>query len=446
MTEAATPPPPAFPLKVAVLIWLGQVLSLLGSGLTSFALGVWTYETSGGVTRFALIMLCASLPAILLGPVAGALVDRWNRRWVILLSDMTSGLMTLVLAALHFTGQLQPWHAYFTTAVVSMASAFQQPAFSVLVSTIVPAQHLGRANGVVQLGLAFSQLAAPLASASLLAMVGLEGILVIDAATFLLGILPLLLLRIPVQYLVSPSQERPPPLATSVREGGAYLRASPGLLILLGLLATTNFFTGAVEVLVTPLVLSLANVTTLATITTAGGLGMVAGSVAMSVWGGPKRRAHGILAFQLCGGLLLLLVGVTTSIPLLMGVAFCFFFSLPLINGTSQALLQSQVPLELRGRVFAFTGTLSGAMLPLAYAISGPLADLVFEPALRPGGALVPFVGRLVGEGAGRGIAVMFFIAGAMTILVTALAALSRSLRGLDDAEAAVSNPVAMSP
>lgn len=173
---------------------------------------------------------------------------------------------------------------------------------------------------------------------------------------------------------------------------------------------------------------------------------MVAGSLVMGAWGGPRRMPHGILAFQLCGGLMLLLVGVTTTIPLLMGIAFCFFFILPLINGTSQALLQRQVPLELRGRVFAFTGTLTGAMLPLAYSIAGPLADLVFEPALRPGGALVPFVGRFVGEGAGRGIAVMFLIAGALTILVTALAALSRSLRGLDDREATASPQAATSP
>lgn len=446
MTDVAAARPPPFPMKFAVILWLGQVVSLLGSALTSFALGVWTYQTTGGVTRFALVMLCATLPAILLGPVAGSFVDRWNRRWTLLLSDLIAGLMTLVLAMLLFSGNLQPWHAYITTAIVSAASAFQQPAFSVLVSTIVPPESLGRANGFIQLGLAVSQLIAPLASASLLATVRLEGVLLIDAASFVLGMLPLLLLRIPAHYLVPLAQEQQPSLAMSIRAGGAYLKASPGLLILIGLLATSNFFTGLVEVLVTPLVLSLSNVTVLAAITTAGGAGLLVGSLVMSAWGGPRRMTLGILIAQLCCGLFLILVGLVSSPPLLMIIAFGFFFSMPIINGASQSILQRRVALEVRGRVFAFTGTLTGAMLPLAYTIAGPLADRVFEPALRPGGALIPSMGTLVGQGPGRGIAAMFLIAGVLMILVTVLASRSRSLRALDEHEEALSSDVAVSP
>ncbi|RKG93571.1 MFS transporter [Corallococcus terminator] len=448
MTAATTETehPPAFPLAFAVLIWLGQCVSLLGSGLTSFALGVWMYETTGGVTRFALVMLSATLPAILLGPVAGALVDRWNRRWVLIVSDSVAGLMSLVLATLLFSGNLQPWHAYVTTAVVSAASSFQQPAFGVLVSTVIPPQHLGRANGMVQLGLAASQLIAPLASASLMATIHLQGILIIDAVTFILGTTPLLLLRIPKRFLTTPVQEERPSLGESVRAGARYLGTSPGLLVLIGLLATSNFFVGVVEVLVTPLVLSLSNVGALAAITTAGGVGLLAGSLAMSALGSPRRMVHGILAVQFISGVLFILVGCVTSIPLLTGIAFCFFFSIPLVNGASQTLLQRKVPLELRGRVFAFTGTLTGAMLPLAYTLSGPLADQVFEPALRPGGALAALLGRFVGEGAGRGIAVMFILAGLLTMFVTALAALSRPLRGLDGPDAAPASDVASSP
>ncbi|RYZ41355.1 MAG: MFS transporter [Myxococcaceae bacterium] len=448
MTAATTETesPPSFPLAFAVLIWLGQCVSLLGSGLTSFALGVWMYETTGGVTRFALVMLSATLPAILLGPVAGALVDRWNRRWVLILSDSIAGLMSLVLATLLFSGYLQPWHAYVTTAVVSAASAFQQPAFSVLVSTVIPPQHLGRANGMVQLGLAASQLIAPLASASLMATVHLQGILIIDAVTFILGTTPLLLLRIPKRFLTTPVQEERPSLGESVRAGARYLGTSRGLLVLIGLLATSNFFLGVLEVLVTPLVLSLSNVSALAAITTAGGVGLLVGSLTMSALGSPRRMVNGILAVQLTSGLLFILVGFITSIPVLTGIAFCFFFSAPLVNGAIQTLLQRKVPLELRGRVFAFTGTLTGAMLPLAYTLSGPLADQVFEPALHPGGALAALLGRFVGEGAGRGIAVMFILAGLLTIFVTALAALSRPLRGLDEPDAAPASDVASSP
>ena len=446
MTAVGAAPAPGFSLGRSLAVWLGQVVSLLGSSLTSFALGVWTYQTTGGVTRFALIMLCATLPGVLLGPVTGALVDRWKLRRVLLLSDFTAGLMTLLLAVLLLTGQLRPWHAYFTTAVVSVASAFQQPAFAVLVSTVVPPEHLGRANGFLQLGLACAQLGAPLASAFLLAAVGLQGILLIDAASFVLGVLPLLALHIPERHLASPSEEQRPSLLAAVREGGAYLKNSSGLLALLAFLAASNFVTGVVEVLVTPLVLALADVTALGMLTTAGGVGLLVGSVVMSAWGGPRRQLHGVLAFQLTCGLCLVLVGLGTSLPLLAGVAFAFFFGLPIINGSSQSILQRTVPLPLRGRVFAFSGAITGMMVPLAYAVSGPLADLVFEPALRPGGALVPLLGTLVGTGPGRGIALMFVLAGALTLLLTGLAALYRPLRTLESKPEEDPGPAAAGP
>lgn len=421
------------PLSSVLLIWLGQVVSLLGSGLTSFALGVWTYETTGGVTRFALVMLAATLPAIVLGPVAGALVDRWNRRWVLVISDMVAGLMTVVLAVLLFSGHLRPWHAYITTAIVSVANAFQQPTFSVLVSMVIPPGQLGRANGLIQLGLAFSQLAAPITSAWLLATLQLQGVLLVDAITFVLGMLPMLLLRIPSQYLVPPPRKEHPPILASVVEGGAYLKAAPGLMALLGFVATSNFLSGIVELLVTPLVLSLTDVTMLGVLATTGGLGLLAGGLVMSAWGSPKHLVLGVLGAQLACGGCLVLVGMVTSISLLAGIAFCFFFSISIISGSSQAILQRQVPLQLRGRVFAFTGTITGGMLPLAYAIAGPLADLVFSPALRPGGVLVPLLAGLIGEGPGRGIAAMFFFSGLLTILLTMVALSYRPLRTLDN-------------
>lgn len=443
---AASATPAHFSLGRALAVWLGQVLSLFGSSLTSFALGVWMYQTTGGVTRFALIMLCAALPGVLLGPVTGALVDRWPLRRVLLLSDTVAGLMTMVLALLFFTAQLRPWHAYVTTAIVSMASAFQQPAFAVLVSTVVPPQHLGRANGLIQLGLACAQLGAPLASAFLLAVVGLEGILLIDAGTFVLGVLPLFLLRIPERPASTTADEGPPSLLSLVREGGSYLRGTPGLLPLLLFLAGSNFITGVVEVLVTPLVLALADVKALGMLTTAGGVGLLVGSVVMSAWGGPRRQVHGVLLFQLTCGLSLVVVGFATSLPLLAAVSFAFFFGIPIINGASQSLLQRIVPLALRGRVFAFSAAITGMMLPLAYAISGPLADVVFEPALRPGGALVPLMGTLIGTGAGRGIALMFLLAGTLTVLLTGLAALHTPLRVLEAGPEVAPGPNAGEP
>lgn len=443
-TAAAAQPPTS--LRLALLIWLGQAVSLLGSGLTSFGLGVWTYQSTGGVTRYALIMLCATLPGIVLGPLAGALVDRWDRRWVMVLSDSAAGLSTLAVTVLLWRGLLQPWHVYLSSAVASAASAFQGPAFAVLLSTLVPVAHLGRMNGLVQLGLASSQLLAPLASAWLLGAIGLQGILLLDAATFLLAVLPLLVLRLPQAHTAPAPHEQPPPLLESIRAGGLYLASQPGLRVLLLLLAGGNFFTGAVEVLVTPLVLSLADVKALGALNMAGGLGLLAGSVVMSAWGGPERKVYGVLLTQACCGLALMGVGLTTTLPLLAAIAFAFFFGIPILNSACHAIFQRKVPLELRGRVFALMGTVSGAMLPLAYTLSGPLADRVFEPALRPGGALVPLLGGLVGTGPGRGIALMFMLSGGLTLAVALLAALYGPLRRVEQEEASPSQPLPSLP
>jgi MFS family permease len=414
-----------------VLIWLTQVVSLLGSGLSGFALGVWTYQTTGEVTELALMMLSNTLPGIVLGPVAGVFVDRWNRRWVMLLSDTVAALMTLVIAWLLFSGHLRPWHLYLCTAIASTASAFQQPAYLIMVSALVPAAHLGRANGLVQLGRAGAQLVAPIASAGLLVTIGLGGILLIDMASFLIAAGTLLLLRLPGEQSLTPATANEP-LVASMREGGRYLWVRPGLSALLCFLAIGNFLAGVVEVLVTPLVLAFADVSTLGMLTTAAGLGLLAGSVVLSLWGGPKRKLYGVLMFQACCGLSLFFIGLGKNVALLAGLSFAFFFGIPIINGAIQTIFQQKVPLEMAGRVFAMMGAVTTAMLPLAYAIAAPLSDRVFEPALRPGGALVPWVGGFVGVGPGRGIAMMFSLSGLLTLFVTALATLYRPLRHVE--------------
>ncbi|HYH44365.1 MAG TPA: MFS transporter, partial [Thermoanaerobaculia bacterium] len=270
-------------------IWLGQTVSLLGSNLTNFALGVWVYRRTGMATPFALTLVCATLPVVVLAPLAGSLVDRWDRRKVMILSDAGAGLSTLAVALLILSGRLEVWHVYLVTAASSSFGAFQWPAYTAAVPRLLPREHLGRGNGLIQLGQALSRIAAPALAGVLLLAIGLEGVALIDVGTFLFAIATLMLIRIPGAAKAGEKAGNAGALHGD-RVGFGYFRERPGLLALLVFLCVSNFLTGAVSALAPPLVLSSSSPRVLGTIQTVGGVGMLAGSLVMSAWGGPRRR------------------------------------------------------------------------------------------------------------------------------------------------------------
>ncbi len=184
-------------MRVFALVWLGQLVSIVGSGLTSFALGVWVLQGTGSVTQYTLILVFATLPGIILSPIAGALVDRWNRRYVMLLSDLGAALSTLGIALLLLAGWLDVWHIYIATGVNSIFSAFHWPAYSASVTLLVPKEHFGRAGGLMEFAQAAGQIVSPLLAGLLLVTIKLEGVILIDFATFLFAVTTMLLVRIP---------------------------------------------------------------------------------------------------------------------------------------------------------------------------------------------------------------------------------------------------------
>lgn len=385
-------------MRVFILIWFGQLVSLIGSGLTGFALGVWVYQRTGSVTQFALISLSTTLPLILISPLAGTLVDRWNRRWVMLFSDSGAGLSTLAIALLLVAGRLEVWHIYLATAVSSTASAFQWPAYTAATTLLVP-KHLGRASGMTQLGQAVAQLISPVLAGVLLVTIQLPGVILLDFTTFLFALVTLLLVRFPDAKTTAAGEAGKGSLLRETAYGLRYITARPGLFGLLIFFTASNFLVGFVVVLTTPLVLSFASSVALGTILSIGGSGMLVGSLVMSTWGGPQRRINTVFGFMLLSGLCIMVAGLRPSVPLFALTAFLFFLGLPLINGSTQVIFQQKVAPELQGRVFALNGAIAGAALPLAYVVAGPLADQVFEPLMASNGFLAKSIGQLIGVG-----------------------------------------------
>jgi MFS transporter, DHA3 family, macrolide efflux protein len=420
-------------MGIFLIIWFGQFVSLVGSGLSGFALGIWVYQRTGSVTQFALISVFAVLPGIVISPLAGAVVDRWDRRRIMIVSDIGAGFSSAVIVILLFAGRLEPWCIYLVTAANATCNAFQWPAFSAMTALLVPKQSLGRAGGLAQFGEAAAQIIAPALAGVLVGTIRVQGVLLIDFVSLVVALCTLVIVRVPKPAVTAEGNAGKGSLLRESAYGWTYIRTRPGLLGLTGFFAFTTFTEAIVLILITPLVLSFAPPTALGTVLSIGGIGMLSGGLVMSVWGGPKRRVYGILGSRLLQGMVFFLGGLQPSVSLITAAAFVFLFADAILLGSSQAILQSKVALDVQGRVFAARRMIAWSSMPCAYLIAGPLADHIFEPLLAVNGPLAAGIGSIIGVGPGRGIGLLFIVMGILTLLATVGAYLYPRLRLLED-------------
>ncbi len=401
--------------------------------MAGFALGVWVYQETGSATRFALITLFTTLPGIALGSLAGGLVDRWSRRKLMIGGDCIAALASLALLFLLLPDpRLRPWHIYCAAAVVSGFAAIQGTAFEASVPLLVPERHLGRAAGFSQISAATSRILAPALAGAFLVWMGLAGVLALDVGAALVAVSILLMVRIP-QPPAPAGDVKLATLIDDARLGWRYISLQPGLLRLLLLFTAVNLATGMVQVLLGPLILSLANAKAYGLVISVHASGFFCGGLLMSLTGGPQRRVRSILSLLFVLSLALVVSGLMPSVATIAGAFFCFMFAMPIIFGTSQVIWQRKVPPELMGRVFAIRKLVALSATPVAILAAGPLAEFVFEPALHPDGVLAASLGPIFGTGPGRGIGVLFAALGLFIALVTALAATHPGLRSLEE-------------
>jgi len=416
-----------------LIIWGGQLVSIIGSGLTSFALGVYVYQITGSATSLGLVLLANSLPRLLFAPVAGALVDRWDRRWMMILSDTGAGLSTLVIWLLLATGKLQVWHIYLTAAASSFFGIFQEPAYRAATTLLVPREHYGRAAGLVQLGSAIGQIISPILAGFLVVAIQIQGVILIDFATYIFAILTLAFIRIPRPEITAEGEAGRGSLLREAGYGWTYLKERSGLLGLLILFAFVNFSLGFFSALFTPLILSFSTADVLGSILSVSGIGMVIGSIVMSAWGGAKRKVNSLMGAIFLGGLTFSLLGTRANPWLIGATAFGFLVIVPIANGSSQAIWQVKVAPDVQGRVFATRSMIATVATPLAYILAGPLADKVFEPLMAADGALARSIGAIIGVGPGRGIGLIFIIMGLLVTLATVVGYLHPRIRLVED-------------
>ncbi len=396
------------------IFWLGQLVSLLGTSMTRFALTIWAWEITGQATALALVAVFSFGPAVLMSPIAGALVDRLPRKLMIVVSDLAAGLVTLVVLALYATGHLEIWHLYVAGAFTGVFESFQFPAFSAAISTMLPKTQYGRANGMLSLTESVSSIAAPVLAGLLLAVIGIGGIMVIDAVTFIFAVSVVFFIIVPTPPRSADAAESTGGFWREVVFGFRYILARPSLLGLQLTFMLSNFFGGIGMVLLSPMILARTgnNELALGSVQSAMGVGGVVGGLLLSLWGGPKRRVDGVLLGLAATGVAQVWLGLSQTVWMWAAAGFSFVMLIPILNGSNQAIWQSKVAPDVQGRVFAARRMIAQIIGPVGMALAGPLADRVFEPAMQSGGSLAILVGPWLGTGPGAGMGVVMALTG----------------------------------
>jgi MFS transporter, DHA3 family, macrolide efflux protein len=426
-----------FPLsgmRAFSIMWLGQVLSLLGSGMTRFAFIVWAWQQTGEATALVLIGFFTGVPALAANFFAGPLVDRWNRKTVIIAADLGSTAPVIILLALLLADRLEVWHLYLAGALAGASGAFHLLAFTASVTTMLPRQHYARASGMISLAEYIAVVGAPVIAGMLLGFVGLAGILVLDMVTFVLAVAGIALVRIPPPAR-DESDDRQP-LWREALFGFRHIFSSVGLRALVMIYVAFSLFESLGYPLIAPMILARSgdNELILGTVQSAMGIGGVVGGVLLSIWGGPKRRIHGLLWGVILTGLLGdLLMGLGQTLIVWLIAAFCLECFIPLLIGSGQAIWQVKVAPAIQGRVFAARRILTDAAGLAALLLAGVLADNVFEPAMMPGQPLAESLGGLVGTGPGAGMALLVALCGLLAGLVGVMGYLWPVLRQIED-------------
>lgn len=403
------------------IIWIGQIVSVLASAMSQFGLTIWVFERTQSATVMGLMQVFFITPFLLISPFAGVMVDRHNRKLMMMVSDLAAGLGTIFVLVFNWLGMLEVWHLYMTSIIFGLGMSFQWPAYSAAISTMVPKEQYGRANGMMSLIEAGPGVIAPLLAGALLPFIGLTGLLLIDVVTFTFAVGTLLFVHIPHPPRTVEGAQGQGNMLQEAAFGFKYIFARPSLLGLQMVFFAGNLFTGMLFTLMAPMILSRTDNNSLlfGSVQTAGAIGGVIGGVLMSAWGGFKRRVHGVLIGWMFTGVGSAILGLAGGLPVwIAGIAIAALTG-PLVNASNQAIWQAKVAPDVQGRVFSARRLIAWLTNPISPIIAGTLADYVVEPQMRvTSSGLSQTFGWLVGTGPGAGMGLIIVFCGVIIVLV----------------------------
>ncbi|WP_434799436.1 MFS transporter [Terrisporobacter vanillatitrophus] len=417
--------------KKFLLLWSGELISSIGSGLTAFGLSVYVFQQTGKVTSTAIITLLAFLPSVLLNPFAGVLADRYDRRLLMILGDSLSTLGLFYILISMLNGGATFIQICIGVTISSVFTSLLEPAYRATITDLLTPEEFSKASGLVQAAGSSRYLISPILAGFLLSFSNIKLILILDICTFFITFITTFIVR---KGLISKANSKNTSFSQEFKDGWLAISENKGILILVFMGTLLTFFLAFIQSLAVPMILTFSTASVAGVCNTICATGMLASSIFIGMI--PIKKSYvKLLTYSLClSGIFMALFGLRENIILISIAGFLFFATLPFANTSLDVLIRKNIVNELQGRAWGLIGFITQFGYILAYASVGFLSDSVFTPMLVENGSLSNTVGKIIGTGPGRGTAFLIIIAGFLLFLTALILYSIKSIRKLEDA------------
>ncbi|MDF2820104.1 MAG: mef [Clostridiales bacterium] len=418
-------------MKKFTLLVVGQLISSIGSGLTSFGLAIYILELTGSVTATSIFSICAFLPSILLSPVGGVLADRYDRRLMMIIGELFSGLGLIICLISVMSADPSLAVICIGIGVSSLFTALMEPAFKATITDLLSEEDFAKAGGMVQIASNAKLLISPVIAGFLLQITNVSTLIMIDILTFFTTVFIIMVVK---KGMVAKRRvDTNLSFRREMKEGIAAIRGKKGIVIIIVIMTIVVFFLGFVQILSKPLILSFASKANLGIISTVIALGMMVGSIVISCMKSSKSYVKMLYLGLLCCGIFYALIGITQNLVLIAIFGFMMFVFMPAIQIAADVLIRKNLANEVQGRAFGLISLITQMGYIFAYLLSGVLSDYVFEPFMSGNSLLAVKIGKVIGTGEGRGIALLILIAGICMAIVGIAVSRFISVRMLEE-------------
>lgn len=414
-----------------LIIWAGQLVSSIGSGLTAFSLGIYVFEKTNSATSYSFIILFAFLPSFLLKPLGGVLCDRHDRKLMMILGDLGSAMGLVFILYMISIGINEIWPIYLGVTISSIFVAIQNPAYKASVTDLISEEAYSKASGFMQLAESSRFLVSPIIAGFLMNYVDIEHILVIDIVTFLIAVVTVFWIK--TNQKENKTVQEHARFLTDLINGFKYIFSHKGILSLLTITSLITFSIGFLQSLIGPMILVFTDSKTLGIMQSVSATGMLIGSFWIGIFSKKTKHVATLSISLAFSGLFYALFGVSTNIIFIMFSGFLFFLTLPFVNTSLDVLLRKNVENDMQGRVWSIVSLLSQFGMVISFSFAGLLADHIFNPLFQTKGLLYSTIGEIIGTGPGRGIGFMFILSGLFVSMIAIIIGKIKIIRVLDN-------------
>ena len=416
-------------IRLFLFIMVGQVVSLLGSSISGYAVGQYLYEDTNILGNFSMIALFTLVPTILLSPLTGYIADKYNKKMLMILGDLFSVAGTVFLFYMYYTGRMQIWHVLLSVTINSVGNAFQRPATLSAIPMLVPKYYLGTANGILNFARSGAETLGPVFGGALYSMFNLEAVFLVDILSCFVAVGTLLFVKFPDREF----KKREEPFLKELTGGWNFIMKRKSLKVMVAFFMLYNLLLSLVETFYQPNVSNIAPAAWKGPILACAALGMTLGGLIMSLWGGTRRRADGMVGFVILMGTSLVIMGLRPSPTIVaVGLLLCGVANV-LIDAHWAIIIQTKAGLDLQGRVFSVNEMLAMMTRPFGYIIAPFICESVFIRFMGGESSLSKTISLVIGAGENRGIGLFMLIIGAMLAIWGVIGMKIRSLRYMED-------------